>query len=392
MNGYLQNGDFSNNNSMEGDNNQHASNAMMMMGQDGMSGGMIGGQSLDEIVNLNAKAMRRQSMPHQYGGQQNNTDTDMRRMSMMEYAGTPPAGSMSNFQFDPSAAGSQQGMMSGRGAPAQQQQQRNIRRHHSNTDMSIQTSFPDAPQSFNPMMQPPSAYQSPAHPQTSYDMSMNSPYVDNPIGMQMDYVDQNMGNGTPLNPPSMNMFNQTQHFNQGMMQQSPMHYSGGQTPMSARPTAPEPGGASRSASYHAPSSRSANAAPSLSRRQSLQNSTQTSPVHDSISPIPQVPTSGSQSQQMPGLSGPMGQPPPGPPQDQERGKASQREFDGMNGPVHPISIDANTYNPNNQRFDWDVPEGGWPSTLTGRPHMNTTYKNVYSSSGFDMLGVLVSHR
>lgn len=39
---------------------------------------------------------------------------------------------------------------------------------------------------------------------------------------------------------------------------------------------------------------------------------------------------------------------------------------------------------------WETPEGGWPSTMTGKPHMQSGYKNVYSSTGFDMLGVLVS--
>ncbi|GIZ37891.1 hypothetical protein CKM354_000132100 [Cercospora kikuchii] len=44
---------------------------------------------------------------------------------------------------------------------------------------------------------------------------------------------------------------------------------------------------------------------------------------------------------------------------------------------------------NNQNFPWDMPEGGWPSTMTGKPHTQSVYKNAYSSTGFDMLGVLM---
>jgi hypothetical protein len=61
-------------------------------------------------------------------------------------------------------------------------------------------------------------------------------------------------------------------------------------------------------------------------------------------------------------------------------------MDGING---PIPVNMQNYNPNNQNFAWDTPEGGWPSTIIGRPHNQTSYKNAYSSTGFDMLGVLV---
>ena len=55
-------------------------------------------------------------------------------------------------------------------------------------------------------------------------------------------------------------------------------------------------------------------------------------------------------------------------------------------------VDPSKYNPNNQGFDWEEGEGGWPSTMVNRPHMQSSYKNAYSSTGFDMLGVLVSIR
>ena len=66
---------------------------------------------------------------------------------------------------------------------------------------------------------------------------------------------------------------------------------------------------------------------------------------------------------------------------------SSQSYDGVNGPV---PVNASEYNPNNQGFKWEVPEGGWPSTMVGKPHNQTSYKNAYSSTGFDMLGVLVT--
>lgn len=386
MNGYLPNGNYTSS-GMGGDDGQ--GDAVMMMGQDGMAGGMMGGQSLDEIVNQNAKAMRRQSMPQQYGSQQNNTDTDVRRVSMMDYAGNSPAGPMGNFQFGPNVAVSQRGMMSGSTTPAQGQRQHNASQHQSNADLSLQTSFADTSQGFNPMMNSASAYQSPAHPQSNFDMPMNSPYVDTSMGMQMDYsVDQGMGNGTPANIQPTNMFNQSQQMSQRMAQQSPMHYSGSQTLSSARAMQQDLAGGNRHNSYP-PLGRPANAAQAMSRRQSTQHSTQTSPVHGGMSP-PGQPSAGQQNQQTQpaqGFSAPLQHSAPASARDTEVQENPRQNFDGLNGPV---PVNPANYNPNNQRFDWDAPEGGWPSTMTGRTHMQTTYKNAYSSTGFDMLGVLVS--
>ena len=57
---------------------------------------------------------------------------------------------------------------------------------------------------------------------------------------------------------------------------------------------------------------------------------------------------------------------------------------------NPVNgYDPAKYNPNNQGFAWETPEGGWPSTMVGRPHLQSGYKNAYSSTGFDMLGVLM---
>jgi len=83
-----------------------------------------------------------------------------------------------------------------------------------------------------------------------------------------------------------------------------------------------------------------------------------------------------------GFKGQLQNPQPGSKQDRGMGNVT----DGLNG---PLPGDSRNYNPNNQGFKWEPMEGGWPSTMVGRPHMQSAYKNAYSSTGFDMLGVLV---
>jgi hypothetical protein len=34
---------------------------------------------------------------------------------------------------------------------------------------------------------------------------------------------------------------------------------------------------------------------------------------------------------------------------------------------------------------------GWPSTMHGRPHTDTKYKDAYAPSGYDLLSILVRY-
>lgn len=376
-----------------GQDGQSDDNGNMIMGQSGMSGNMVGGQSLDEIVSMNAKAMRRQSMPHQFGGNQNTMPTDMRRISMMDYGSGSPAGSMGNFHFDPNAGISQGGMMSEDVVTTQGQgQQGNHTPRQSQGDLSLNTSFANAAQNYNAMMAP-NTYQSPAQHQTNFDMTMSSPYIDSGMNMQMDYnVDQNLGNSTAGDATQMNMYQQPQ-FTQTIMS-SPMHPSGSRSAHSTSGQQQDAGGpSSMSSSYAGTSHGSKNTMQNASRAQSLHVADSTSPHHSGdVTPMSQ-PSAGAQREYSHGgFSGQPQHPRPGSVQDRgmQRSMPSNQNvsqvYDGVNG---PLPVNASNYNPNNQGFDWSAGEQGWPSTMVGRPHMQTSYKNAYSSSGFDMLGVLV---
>ena len=205
----------------------------------------------------------------------------------------------------------------------------------------------------------------------------------NMSGNMASSMDTNMGSGTDEIP--LAMYNQAQ-FNQNM-NTSPMHPG---TPQ-GRPIGPP-----RVASN---TSGTASTQNSKSHRPSMVH--QLSRSHSSTSYTPnsqhggntssgevqqsQRPQHSRQQSTTAGFQGQIQNPQPGSTQDRGMGRAGD-SFDGVNG---PLPLQPKQYNPNNQNFPW-VPEGGsWPSTMINKPHMQSAYKNAYSSTGFDMLGVLV---
>jgi hypothetical protein len=384
MNGYSYNGAYDGSNMDQGE--QGNGDDMMMMGQDGMGGGMMGGQSLDEIVNQNAKAMRRQSMPQQYGGTPHNME-DMRRISMMEYGSESPAAQLGQFQFGANPAMNQAAMMSGSGTPGQNQPQRPQARRQSQGSLALNTAFGNQAPNFNAVMSANAGFQQSPHPQSGFDVSMESPYMDSGLGMAIDYnIDQNLGGASAGDMGQMNMYSQAQ-FSQPVMA-SPMPHSGSQnTPHATQAPSQDPGGGSgMNTQYSNHTHSSGSTARHLSRSQSLHVPDMQSPAHSGgITPMSQPRPTPTPNHANVGFQGQPQNPTPGSANDRGMGNASN-VYDGVNGPV---PVNANNYNPNSQGFNWEAPEGGWPSTMVNRPHMHTSYKNAYSSTGFDMLGVLV---
>ena len=367
--------------SMEQGDQSGASN-MMMMGQDGMSGS-FGGQSLEDIVNQNSRAIRRQSLPHQYGGSPDNSmDASMRRISMIDYSGGSLAGQLGNFQFAPSNRMDQRGLSSHDESSAHRNSSQN--RRQSEADLAINTNFANA-HAYNNGIMSSSSYQSPAHPQSGFDMAMDSPYLDPHAGMQMDFGGgQSAGGISAGDMQHMNLFAQP-HFAQPMMH-SPMHTTGSQgVPPVEQSSSQTPAGSTGVPPPYSGRSSSANSAMELfSQNQGQGQRMPDMPARQpsgGVTPVSAGPTNHSnlnfQQQPQHSLTSTR--------QDHSV-PISGQVFDGVNGPV---PVDTKSYNPNNQGFNWDVGEAGWPSTMVGKPHMQTTYKNAYSATGFDMLGVLV---
>lgn len=364
---------------------------MMMMGQDGMGNGMVGGQSLEDIVNQNAKVIRRQSMPQQYGNTSSNgMDADMRRMSMMEYNGASPAGPMGNFPYNANVPMQQGGMMGAEAMQSHQQRPSSHGRRESNQgDLALNTSFPsNTTQGYNPMMHNSAAtFGSPAHPNSGFDMTMDSPYIDHGTGMGMDYnLDQSMATPTPIDSSHMNLYSQPQ-FNQPVagspMPPGPSNSHSGQTPVKEQMG----GGSGMNTQYGSLSNASRTPSRHISRSQSLHlppNMNSPAQSGGGVTPLSQQGRGPKLEPHSSTFTAQPQNPPPGSRQDVGMGNATTG-MDGING---PIPIDMSNYDPNRQNY-WENPEGGWPSTMIGRSHVQTSYKNAYSSTGFDMLGVLV---
>ncbi|KAF2774060.1 hypothetical protein EJ03DRAFT_75051 [Teratosphaeria nubilosa] len=398
MNGYSSYGYGANGHGIDP---SYAAGDTMMMGTDPATG-----QSLEDIVSQNAKAIRRQSMPQGYGASPAQVDADMRRISMLDYSGTSPATSVNGFAYDPTGSMDQNGMMAG-ASPAQQMSQPRRgqeMRQSSHGNLGVTSNYNGTPQSYTPMMPPNSAYASPAHPQNGMDLGINSPYADPNMGMSMDFsMDPNMSTAL-VNDMNMSMYSQPQFSSATVA--SPMHSTAHQAQSAQSIAPPHPplnhsnSNSGMNTQYSTQSSQSGGSTVrALSRSNTMPDVGSTSsPLHPQGSsgrqPGPTAQTAGgaggpgfharNQSLQIGtsrldhGGSWPQGQ---------QQSRNTQQQYDGVSGPV---PIDTSTYNPNNQGFNWEAPEGGWPSTMVGRPHsMQLQHKNAYSSTGFDMLGVLM---
>ena len=386
MNGYSYNGGYEADRMDQGEDGGGGN--VMSMRQDGMTSNGYGGQSLDEIVHQNANAIRRQSLPHQYGGSSHTMDPNMRRMTMMDYGGTSPVGQMGNFQDDSNTQMVQDGMMSDHGNVARGNNRSNQNdRRQSQHELSVNTAFANASQNYGGMMSN-SAYQSPTNPSSAFEMPLESPYVDSGLAMQMEYnLNQDLVGAGGGNVSHMNAYSQPQFHHQ--MMTSPLPRTGSQgTPRSGPGQSQEAqisGGMNTQYSGH---SGSADNTRQPSRRSSLQvrdDVSSPAPLSGGFTPMNQPASRNSQPPTYSSFHAQPQHPQPGSAEDRGMGNASRR-YDGVNG---PIQVDNLSYNPNNQGFNWEVPEGGWPSTMVNKPHMQTSHKNAYSSTGFDMLNVLV---
>lgn len=360
---------------------------MMMLSQDDMSGmgaGMGSGQSLDDIVNQNAKVIRRQSMPQGFASTQSALDAaSMSGMSVGDFTSGVNAGSMGHFNFTAGGGLDQNGMLTGSTTPSRSHHQRGFGSRASTGDLGLQTSFGGVSSGYaNMVPHSASAYTSPAHPGSGIDM--NSPFIDPSLGSQMDFsVDASMSN---IGNDSMNMNMYNNQFG-GSTMASPLQANTSQgTP--TRGHDPSSGVNSGMSSQYSRRSDHSSVTQHGSRTQNSHRPDASSPLHREMSQSTSsnTPMSASRQHANTGFAPQPQNPAAGSAQDHGMNR-HRSEFDGVNGPV---PVNADKYNPNNQGFQWDQPEGGWPSTMVGRPHhTQSAFKNVYSSTGFDMLGVLV---
>ena len=354
-------------------NQANNGNVMMNMNGDAMNGfNMVEGQSLDSIVAQNDKDNRRRSMPvyargpqqqqqqqrqQQQQQQMNLGSPDTRRLSMMNF-GDPNGGDMDDFQFDMSTA-AMDNMMRSNTFPRTTADIQNDQLPAA--DLNINTQFQSQASPFPNMATPGSAYASPMHQKNSIDLDMGSYQngmtmpLDTDDSLNMMPTDMNIFPGNQFNTPMLDS-----PLNQDFVGPMPAAPQGNNTPSGQaqdqfkRPSlnnTPEVK-SGRSSFLSRTTSQDQSSMRSTSRPQSEHRSSNSVPTRMTLASL--------QNQQ------PIGQDP-----------AQDLPKEVMNKQLQDFKI------------PWQQPTGGFPSTMHQNPHMKTQFKNAYSSTGFDMLGVLV---
>jgi len=336
------------------DNMQNGMNAFDDMGQ---------GQSLDQIVSQNDKAenIRRRSMPvyaNTRAQQIAMGSPESRRLSMLNFGN--PSGA-DDYQFDMQSAGMGNMMRNNPSFPrtmAEMQTDRNAA-----TDLAINTQFQGQNSPFSTMAAPGSAYASPMHANASLDMNM-SPFP-NDMSMAMD-----MDNPLDMMPTDMNMFPNNQ-FNAPILD----------SPLDQEFIGPMPAGTQDSAISGLQSQ-------DQFKRPSLSN---TPEARSGASTLPSRASSQDQNSTR-SVSRPHSEQHSS---SRTNNVATQMSISSLSKQA-PVALDPAQDLPKEKmnqiddfKLPWNPPAGGFPSTMHSNPHMKTQFKNAYSSTGFDMLGVLM---
>ena len=184
------------------------------VGNTGFDGsGMMNNQTLDEMINQNNKEMQRRGNLHQtqsYEALRDSQDQmSSRRSSMLEF-GSGRVGELDTFQFEPASVPASAAGINRPGNLAQRRvDSQKARRRESAETLALNTGFQSLGPSYSPMTST-SPYQQPLNPSEALSLDMSGNYMSNDMLMSMQYAPQhgldlnNDGEMTPMN----NMFSQ----------------------------------------------------------------------------------------------------------------------------------------------------------------------------------------
>lgn len=198
--------------------------AMMgMMTSDGMdAAGMIGGQTLDEIISQNNKEIQRRRSYQQSQSYRSNgpgPEADVRRSSMMEFGPGPP-NDMDSFQFEPSPALVSSPLGRGGSIAQRRLDSQRQRRRESAEDIVMNPHFQHLGQTYPPLPQS-SPYQQPLDPSRSLNLDVAGTYLPSNLSMGMDFATGNLQQDPGNDITPMNMFSQGSF--QPTLTSSPIH-------------------------------------------------------------------------------------------------------------------------------------------------------------------------
>lgn len=225
------------NNVERGQEHNNRNILMGLVGSNGMDPSMVGGQTLDEIINQNNKELqRRRSYQHLYDPTRAPED-DIRRASMMGF-GSGNSSDLDGFQFD--LAPVHNGARMGRGASIaarRNDSHRAAERRQSRGDISLNTQFHDLGQGYNTLPQSGSYEQPQLNPSESLNLDVSGTYMPAGLPMGMDFSSTGLEQDVSGDMTPMNMYTQSDF--QPAMTTSPLHQT---YPSSFRGPAQDPGG------------------------------------------------------------------------------------------------------------------------------------------------------
>lgn len=196
---------------------------MGMMASDGMdAASMIGGQTLDEIISQNNKEIQRRRSYQQAQSYRSNgpgPEADPRRSSMMEFGPGPP-NDLDSFQFEPSAAHASSPLVRGGSIAQRRLDSQRQRRRESAENIVMSTQFQSLGQTY-PSIPQSSPYQQPLNPSRSLNLDVAGAYLPSNLPMDMDFATGNLQQDPGSDATSMNMFSQGSF--QPNLTSSPIH-------------------------------------------------------------------------------------------------------------------------------------------------------------------------
>ena len=311
--------------------------------------GMMSGHALDEIISQNNKELQRRRSfhyPNSFGSPNRlMQDHDSRRSSMLEF-GTGNNSDLEGFQFDPTAAPLPSSVPIQRPGNITQRvlDDQKVRRQSSNEDMTLDTDFPSMAANYTPLTSS-SPYGHNINSSNSMGFDMPGSFMTNDILMGLDYPAHGMDQGNNGDITPRNAFGQpnfTGGIDTSSMQQSLENSMAGQMH--------DPGGGNAG---------NLGTQDMMEKLPNMQVSDQMQSLPTDLSQLPLSQAVSSKPVQMPVTHG---LPELGPQKSQP-------------APNLDITTDAKglPYQGQNNAGQQVIPQ----------------YRNAYSSSGFDMLGVLM---
>ena len=307
--------------------------------------GMMGNPTLEQMIQDNKDMSRRRSF-HQsnsYGGSRSFHDPDPRRSSMMEF-GSQDAGDLEGFQFDPMPPTNTNTLQRSGGLAQRRMDNQRARRQHSSEDLGLSTDFSNMATTFSPI--PNSAPYQTLNSADPMNIDMFGNSIANSMLMGMDFSAGGLDHGSNGNIASRNPYS-SNSYSTGL-HSSPIHNDlsdqmGGQIQ--------DPGGGHGSNG--------------LSSRDTMGHM-----------PEMQLP------EQLQKMQSELSQPPPS--------FSSHIPTSTMPGGTSEIeAIPTSQAAPPNLDVSADANGLPIPAKNDGAQQVVPQYRNAYSASGFDMLGVLM---